>query len=50
MGRTAGRATLFEWIYSEGVYFESKTGGEVRNFGVYTKKQTNKQTDKVQHE
>jgi len=41
-GRTAGRATLPEWIWSQGVYFEPREGGEVRIFGVYTNKQTNK--------
>ena len=43
--RTAGRATWPEWIYSQGVYFEPKTGGQVRIFGFYNKKQTNKQID-----
>jgi len=41
-GRTTGRATLPEWIYSQGVYFEPRAGGEVKMFGYYTNKQTNK--------
>jgi len=41
-GRTAGRATLPEWIsYSQGFSFEAKSEGEVR---IYTNKQTNRQT------
>jgi len=35
--RTAGSATLPKWIYSQGAYFESKTGGEVKIFGFYKK-------------
>jgi len=45
-GRTVGRAWL-EWIYSQGFYFEPRAGGEVRIFGVYNNKQTNKQTNKT---
>jgi len=37
-GRSAKRATWPEWIYSQRVYFEPKTGGEVRLFGFYNKK------------
>ena len=40
-GRTAGRATRPEWIY-QGVYFEPRAGDEVRIFGIYNNKQTNK--------
>jgi len=32
-GRTTGRATLPDWIYSQRVYFEPKTGDEVEIFG-----------------
>jgi len=32
-GRTAGRATQPELIYSEGFYFEPRAGSEVRIFG-----------------
>jgi len=35
-----------EWIYSQGLYFEPRAGGEVRIFGVYTNKQTNKKNKK----
>jgi len=47
-GRTAGRATLPEWIHSQGFY-EPRAGGEIRTFGsrFYTNKQTNKQTNKT---
>jgi len=41
-GRTAGRATLPEWIHSQGFYFEPKAEGELRVFGSYINKQTNK--------
>jgi len=33
-----------EWIYSQGVYFQPRAGGEVRMFGVDNNKQANKQT------
>jgi len=36
-----------KWIYSQGGYFEPKTGGEVRIVRFYNKKQTNKQTNDV---
>ena len=42
--RTAGRATLPRWMYSQRVYFEPTVGGEVRIFGFYTNKQTNKKS------
>jgi len=32
-----------EWIYSQGFYFEPRTGGEVRIFGCYNNKRTNKE-------
>ena len=38
-----GRAMLPEWIYSQGIYFEPTAGDEVRIFGIYNNKQTNKQ-------
>jgi len=41
-GKTAGRATLLEWIYSQGFYFEATAGGEVRIVGFYNNKQTKK--------
>jgi len=46
LGRTSGRATRPECIYSQGVHFEPKAGGEVRIFGFYNNKQTNKKTNK----
>ena len=45
-GRTAGRATQPEWIYSRGVYFPPRAEGEARIFEFYNNKQTNKQTKK----
>jgi len=42
-GRTAGRATRPEWIYSQGFYFEPKAGGEVRILGFYNNKQITKE-------
>jgi len=38
LGRTAGRATILEWIYFQRVHFEPKAGGEVRIFGFHNKK------------
>jgi len=32
-----------EWMYSQGFYFETRAGDEVRIFGFYNYKQTNKQ-------
>jgi len=34
-----------EWIYSRGFYFWSKAEGEVRIFGFYNNKKTNKKTN-----
>jgi len=31
-----------EWIYSQGFYFKSRAGDEVKNFGLYNNKQTKK--------
>jgi len=45
VGRTAGRAMRPEWIYSRGFYFWSKAEGEVRIFGFYNNKKTNKKTN-----
>jgi len=33
--------------YSQGFYFDTRAGGEVRVFGSYNNKQTNKQSNKV---
>jgi len=41
--RTTGRATRPEWIYSQGVCFEPRAGGEVRILGIYNNKQMKKQ-------
>jgi len=48
IGRTAGRATRPEWIYSQGFYYPPRAGGEVWIFGFYNKKleQTNKQKNR----
>ena len=32
-----------EWMYSQGFYFETRAGDEVKIFGFYNYKQTNKQ-------
>jgi len=62
-GRTAGRATRPEWIYSQGFYFEPRAGVEVRILWFYDNKlcqtdigynfknlQQNKQTNKQSHD
>jgi hypothetical protein len=38
----AGKATLPEWIFSQGFYFDAKSGRKVRIFGFYNNKQANK--------
>ena len=45
-GRPSGVATWSGWIYSQGVYFPPRAGGEARIFGFYNNKQTNKKTKK----
>ena len=44
MGRTTGRdiVTRPERIHFQGFYFEPKAGGEIKIFGFYNNKQTNK--------
>jgi len=32
-----------KWIYTQGFYFEPRAGGEVRIFGFYNNKETNKE-------
>jgi len=44
-GRTAGRTTRPEWMYSQEFYFEPRAGGEVKIFGFYNNKGTNKRSE-----
>jgi len=41
-----GGATRPEWIYSQGVYFESRARGKVKIFGLYNNKQKNQKKQK----
>jgi len=36
-----------EWIYSQGFYSGARAGGEVRIFGFYNNKQTNKKNWRI---
>ena len=48
-GKTVGRVTWSEWMYSQGLNFLPRAGGEVWISGFYNHKHTNKQKGRTGH-